>query len=140
MLIYEVNLDVDAAVAEDFRKWLYHHMPEVVRLGGFLGSQLYLVEKTPQIVKWSSHYHVSTQEVLDNYLAKHAPALRADGINKFGETFKASRRILQLDNSGGLVEGRDFTMNGGLMVLTSEFLRKRGYCCNSGCRNCPYGD
>jgi uncharacterized protein DUF5522 len=26
-----------------------------------------------------------------------------------------------------------------LMVFTSEFLLRRGYCCESGCRNCPYG-
>lgn len=24
------------------------------------------------------------------------------------------------------------------MVLTAHFLLKRGYCCNSGCRHCPY--
>lgn len=37
-----------------------------------------------------------------------------------------------------LVEGEDFYFEGGLMVLTAEFLRKRGYCCNNGCRHCPY--
>jgi hypothetical protein len=26
----------------------------------------------------------------------------------------------------------------GKTVLTSYFLRKRGSCCGSGCRNCPY--
>jgi hypothetical protein len=25
-------------------------------------------------------------------------------------------------------------------VFTAEFLRKRGYCCESGCRHCPYRD
>ena len=28
----------------------------------------------------------------------------------------------------------------GFAVLTSEFLLKRGYCCGSGCRHCPYYD
>jgi hypothetical protein len=23
-------------------------------------------------------------------------------------------------------------------ALTAEFLRSRGYCCENGCRNCPY--
>jgi len=27
----------------------------------------------------------------------------------------------------------------GLMVFTKEFLLKRGKCCKSGCKNCPYG-
>ena len=26
----------------------------------------------------------------------------------------------------------------GFTVLTAEFLLRRGYCCESGCRHCPY--
>lgn len=26
----------------------------------------------------------------------------------------------------------------GLMVLTAQYLRDKGYCCGSGCRHCPY--
>ena len=37
-----------------------------------------------------------------------------------------------------LVEGEDYYFEGGLMVLTELFLRRRGYCCNNGCRHCPY--
>jgi hypothetical protein len=25
------------------------------------------------------------------------------------------------------------------VVFTEKFLRERGYCCESGCRHCPYG-
>ena len=38
-----------------------------------------------------------------------------------------------------LVEGIDFYYENGLMVFTAEYLKKRGYCCRSGCRHCPYG-
>ena len=27
----------------------------------------------------------------------------------------------------------------GLMVFTEMYLLKRGYCCESGCKHCPYG-
>lgn len=37
-----------------------------------------------------------------------------------------------------LVEGEDYYFENGLMVLTGRFLLKRGYCCGSGCRHCPY--
>lgn len=37
-----------------------------------------------------------------------------------------------------LKEGRDFYYEGGYVVFTAEYLRKRGYCCGSGCRHCPY--
>ena len=35
-------------------------------------------------------------------------------------------------------EDVDYYFENGLMVLTGNFLRKRGYCCDSGCRHCPY--
>ena len=38
-----------------------------------------------------------------------------------------------------LVEGEDFYYEGPYMVFTEKYLRKRGYCCESGCRHCPYG-
>jgi hypothetical protein len=38
-----------------------------------------------------------------------------------------------------LVEGVDYYLENGLMVFTSEYHLKRGYCCQSGCRHCPYG-
>jgi hypothetical protein len=39
-----------------------------------------------------------------------------------------------------LVEGIDFYREGELMVFTAHYLLKRGYCCNSGCRHCPFRD
>jgi hypothetical protein len=35
-------------------------------------------------------------------------------------------------------EGVDYIWENGFMVLTASFLKKRGHCCESGCRNCPY--
>ena len=32
----------------------------------------------------------------------------------------------------------DFYFDGGLMVFTAEYHRRRGYCCGSVCRHCPY--
>jgi hypothetical protein len=38
-----------------------------------------------------------------------------------------------------LVEGEDYYIENGLMVLTARYLLRRGYCCEQGCRHCPYG-
>lgn len=38
-----------------------------------------------------------------------------------------------------LVEGEDYYIENGLYVFTAQYLLKRGYCCQSGCRHCPYG-
>ena len=37
-----------------------------------------------------------------------------------------------------LLEGLDYYLENGLFVFTAAFLRNRGYCCESGCRHCPY--
>jgi 2-iminoacetate synthase ThiH len=38
-----------------------------------------------------------------------------------------------------LKPGEDYYFDSnGLMVFTAEYHLKRGYCCNSGCRHCPY--
>jgi Family of unknown function (DUF5522) len=39
-----------------------------------------------------------------------------------------------------LVEGEDYYIEDGLMVFTALYHLKRGYCCGSGCRHCPYTD
>jgi hypothetical protein len=36
------------------------------------------------------------------------------------------------------VEGEDFYWEGPYMVFTEAWHRKRGYCCGSGCRHCPW--
>ncbi len=43
-----------------------------------------------------------------------------------------------LRNPPGLVP-EDYYFEGALMVFTAAYHLKRGYCCGSGCRHCPYG-
>ncbi|UQA61991.1 DUF5522 domain-containing protein [Polyangium aurulentum] len=38
-----------------------------------------------------------------------------------------------------LVEGIDYYREGQKVVFTSAYHLKRGYCCHSKCRHCPYG-
>ncbi len=32
----------------------------------------------------------------------------------------------------------DYTIDGGKIILTETFLLRRGFCCNTKCRHCPY--
>lgn len=36
-------------------------------------------------------------------------------------------------------ENKLYYMENGLVVFTEAYHLKRGYCCKSGCRHCPYG-
>jgi hypothetical protein len=43
-------------------------------------------------------------------------------------------------NENKLIEGEDFYYTPeGYKCFTEKFHLKRGYCCKSGCRHCPYG-
>jgi hypothetical protein len=51
---------------------------------------------------------------------------------------ESAEESLTKDSEVLLVEGEDYYLENGLYVFTSSFLLRRGYCCDSGCRNCPY--
>lgn len=44
-----------------------------------------------------------------------------------------------MNQPADLIEGVDFYREGPYVVFTELYLRNRGYCCESGCRHCPYG-
>ena len=43
-----------------------------------------------------------------------------------------------VNNSGVLIEGRDYTVENGQWVFTEYYHRTRGYCCENICRHCPW--
>ena len=43
-------------------------------------------------------------------------------------------------NENKLIEGEDYYVTPeGYRCFTEQYLLKRGYCCESGCKHCPYG-
>ena len=45
---------------------------------------------------------------------------------------------VRLPDAPKLIEGEDYYMEGPYLVFTESYHRKRGYCCKSGCRHCPW--
>jgi Family of unknown function (DUF5522) len=41
--------------------------------------------------------------------------------------------------SGVINPDEDYYLENGLLVFTAAYHLKRGNCCRSGCRHCPYG-
>jgi len=54
-----------------------------------------------------------------------------------GEEISSSTN-LQMASPPILVEGEDYYCEGSAIVFTARYLLRRGYCCESGCRHCPY--
>ena len=51
-----------------------------------------------------------------------------------------SAALPDADTSAGQaeLEPEDFYFEGLYLVFTAAYHTKRGYCCNSNCRHCPY--
>ena len=43
----------------------------------------------------------------------------------------------ELDEAA-LEEGTDYYFEGEYLIFTEAYHRRRGYCCGSNCRHCPY--
>ncbi|HET6654932.1 MAG TPA: DUF4286 family protein [Gammaproteobacteria bacterium] len=95
-VIYEVTLTVDAAVAADFDAWLAGHVDEMVHLPGFLDADIEHADADDE-----SHairvarYRVESRAALERYFNDHAERMRAAGIERFGDRFSTTRRILE---------------------------------------------
>ena len=105
MVVYEVNLAVDADVADDYAAWLGPHVDEVLAVPGFVSAEWWTVEAAPPPdeparppapprVRWCVQYRVESREALQAYFDVHAERLRGDGLARFGGRFEASRRVL----------------------------------------------
>ena len=100
-IIYEVTLDVDREIIDEFDEWLTAHVEEMLGLPGFRGAQVYLLDDSGEgRTRRVAHYHLESQSALDQYLADAAPDMRQSGVDRFGDQFTVSRRILQLSAIG----------------------------------------
>jgi hypothetical protein len=97
-LVYEVNLAVEAGIAEAFAAWLPGHVGELLALPGFLSAEIFRIdEPAPPAgeIALSVRYRLRDRAALEAYLAGPAERLRADGLRRFGGRFRAERRVLR---------------------------------------------
>ncbi len=96
MIHYEVNLTVDNDIANDYGVWLAGHVDEMIAIDGFTGAQTLRVvdPDDPQHTTWSVRYRLESEASLEAYMTHHASRMRQQAIDRFGERFTASRRVL----------------------------------------------
>ncbi len=67
-----------------------------------------------------------------------SPITGAEGNKEFLSCYEKRSPRAETDENRKLVEGIDYDLENGLMVLSERYLLDRGYCCDNGCRHCPY--
>ena len=94
-VIYEVTLHVRSEIADAYLAWLREHIAEMLALPGFEAAELHaLITETSTEHGWCVRYRLHDRNALDDYLREHAPRMRAAGIARFGDGFRAERRVL----------------------------------------------
>ena len=67
------------------------------------------------------------------------PLCKGPSLNPMSDDEEVSDQQDAAEPSNPVMEGEDYYLEGALMVFTERFLLRRGFCCESGCRHCPYG-
>jgi hypothetical protein len=95
-ILYEVNLDADAAIEQSFDTWLRDHIADVLQFDGFVSAEILDDASTAAEgrIRRTVQYRLRDRAALDAYLRDHAPRMRSDGVGKFGDRYTAERRVL----------------------------------------------
>lgn len=94
-VVYEVNLEADADIAGPFDTWLRDHIADMLQFEGFRSAEIFEDASAPAgRIRRIVQYRLRNQAALDDYLASHAPRMRAQGVARFGDRFTAERRVL----------------------------------------------
>jgi hypothetical protein len=98
MIVYVVELEMDAALRDEYLAWLDEHVRDMLALPGFTGAEILVRSEPPPppghfIVQ--AHYRLRDRASWDGYLAPHAPRMRQAGLARFGQRLRASRAILE---------------------------------------------
>lgn len=97
-ILYEVTLEINADIAARYDAWLTQHVAEMLTLPGFLDADIWVADDDstqPKQVVRVVHYYLEDRAALDAYYRHHAARMRDEGITRFGEQFRATRRILR---------------------------------------------
>ena len=98
MYIYNVTINIDDDVKDEWLTWMETHILDVLNTGKFVAAKLtqVLVEEEMGGPTYSVQYSAKTKEDLQNYYKEDAKRLRGDGLRKFGDKMVAFRTELRL--------------------------------------------
>ncbi len=98
MYIYNVTINIDDTVHEEWLTWMETHILDVLNTGKFLSAKFtqVLVEEEMGGKTYSIQYTANTKEDLEDYYTEDAEDLRNETMKKFGDKMLAFRTELKL--------------------------------------------
>ncbi len=98
MIIYNVTINVDDSIHDEWLNWIKIHIPQVLSTGKFTEAKLtkVLVEEEMGGTTYSVQYRAKSRQDLDAYYQQHAERLRQDGLKRFADKSLAFRTELEI--------------------------------------------
>jgi len=98
MILYNVTVNVDPSVAEDWLTWMQtKHIPDVLNTGLFIENRLMRVLSTQEGEgnTFSVQYYLESMENYEMYRDLFAPALQKEHVDRYGSLCVAFRTLLE---------------------------------------------
>lgn len=98
MIIYNVTVNIEDSVHDEWLTWIKEHIPQVLATGKFIEAKLtkVLVKEEMGGTTYSIQYKAHSREALDAYYAEDAEHLRGDGLKRFADKMLAFRTELEV--------------------------------------------
>lgn len=98
MYIYNVTINVDDAVHEEWLTWMETHILDVLNTGKFISAKFtqIMVEEEMGGKSYAVQYTAKNKKDLEDYYTEDADALRLQTMQKFGDKILAFRTELKL--------------------------------------------
>jgi hypothetical protein len=98
MIIYNVTVNIDASVHDEWLEWMRtSHIPDVMRTGMFSENRFLRILGDDESggSTYSIQYTCESIERFQQYEDIYAPALRGEHNNRFKDKFVAFRTLLE---------------------------------------------
>lgn len=98
MIIYNVTIKVEHAIADEWVQWMrQEHMPELMDTGLFTANKLcrLLEQDDEDGITFIAQYFCNGLTEYNRYISEYAQGFRDKGLKKFGERFIAFRTVME---------------------------------------------
>ena len=97
MIIYNVTVNIDNSVHDEWLIWIKEHIPKVLATGKFDRATFskVMVEEEMGGQTYSIQYRSYSRKALDLYYQEDADKLRQEGLKKFADKMLAFRTELE---------------------------------------------
>ncbi|MDP5096937.1 MAG: DUF4286 family protein [Flavobacterium sp.] len=99
MIIYNVTVNVDESIHNDWLNWMQNkHINDVLATGLFTNAKMVkvVVEEEMGGTTYAVQYFTDSRAKLEDYYQNHAPRLRKEGVQLFADKMLAFRTELEV--------------------------------------------